>query len=162
MHYVTVFDASTHPYRNLWFVFDGAILLFAGTIMAFKPAWLERLFRRPLRQRRAFRWFFFVFALVWTGFAGASIISDAYGASRAVRDGTCQITEGRVEHFHPMSWTGHDTERFDVNGISFSYSDYIVTAGFNITASHGGPIREGLPVRICYSNGEILRLEVAR
>jgi hypothetical protein len=32
--------------------------------------------------------------------------------------------------------------------------------GFRQTASHGGPIREGLPVRIWYSNGEMLRLEI--
>ncbi len=61
-----------------------------------------------------------------------------------------------------MLWAGHDTERFDVNGINFSYSDYMVTGGFNVTSSHGGPVREGLAVRICYKDGEILRLEVGR
>ena len=51
-------------------------------------------------------------------------------------------------------------EQFDIAGVSFSYSDYVITAGFNNSASHGGPIREGLPVRVCHRNGEILRLEV--
>ena len=53
-------------------------------------------------------------------------------------------------------------EHFDVHGVEFNYSDYIVSAGFNNTASHGGPIRPGLPVRICYRDGEILRLEIAQ
>ena len=89
-------------------------------------------------------------------------LSDADNASRAMRDHGCQFLEGRVDHFHPMPYAGHDEETFDVNGVKFWYSDYIITAGFNNTASHGGPIRQGLPVRICQSDGEILRLEVAR
>jgi hypothetical protein len=46
--------------------------------------------------------------------------------------------------------------------VEFSYPDYTVTCGFNNTASRGGPIREGLQVRIHYVDQLILRLEVAR
>jgi hypothetical protein len=53
-------------------------------------------------------------------------------------------------------------ERFTVNGVEFSQSDYVVTCGFNDTASHGGPIREGLQVRIHYVDNAILKLEIAR
>jgi len=53
-------------------------------------------------------------------------------------------------------------ESFTVGGRRFSYSDYEVTAGFNNTASHGGPIRAGLHVRVTYWGNLILRLEVAR
>lgn len=162
MHYVTIFDAATNPYRNLSFVLPGLGLLIVGAVMVFRPEWLESIMRRPLKQRHFFRWFFFLFALLWTVVATAGVLSDAFKARSAVEDHDCQIVEGRVEHFHPMPWTGHDTERFDVNGVPFSYSDYVVTAGFNRTASHGGPIREGLPVRICYTDGEILRLEVSQ
>ncbi len=62
---------------------------------------------------------------------------------------------------------GHADEHFLVNGVSFSYSDYEISAGFNNTSSHGGPIHEGLPVHIWYRdigngrNNEILRLEIA-
>lgn len=162
MHYVTVFDAAANPYRNMWFVLPGLVGLVCGAIMVSKPAWMDAIMRRPMARGPLFGWFFFLFALLWTVVATASIVSDASNARGALNDRDCQLVEGRVEHFHPMPWTGHDTERFDVNGTSFSYSDYIVTAGFNHTASHGGPIREGLPVRICYRDGEILRLEVAR
>jgi hypothetical protein len=43
---------------------------------------------------------------------------------------------------------------------TFCYSDYVVTAGFNNSTSHGGPIMAGLPVRIAYYKGEILRIDV--
>lgn len=59
-----------------------------------------------------------------------------------------------------MPYGGHATESFVVQGIQFKYSDYIITAGFNHTSSHGGPIREGLLVRIWHRNGEILRLDI--
>jgi len=53
-------------------------------------------------------------------------------------------------------------ERFVVNGHHYEYSDYVVSAGFNNTQSHGGPIREGITVRIADVRGKIARLEIAR
>jgi hypothetical protein len=35
-----------------------------------------------------------------------------------------------------------------------------VVCGFNNTSSHGGPIREGLPVRVSYVGNTILKLEI--
>jgi hypothetical protein len=61
-----------------------------------------------------------------------------------------------------MPYTGHAMESFCVQEQCFSYSDYVVTTGFHNTASHGGPIREGLNVRIEYIGNIILKLEVAR
>ncbi|MGB8296715.1 MAG: hypothetical protein WCG85_14905, partial [Polyangia bacterium] len=56
----------------------------------------------------------------------------------------------------------HKTERFSVCGDSFSYSNYLVTAGFNNTNSNGGPIREGMWVRIAHTGNSIARLEIVR
>ena len=61
-----------------------------------------------------------------------------------------------------MPREGHDEESFTVNGVEFHYSDYVIDGAFNNPASHGGPIRAGLPVRICHKDGRILKLEVAR
>ena len=162
MHYVSVFDASASPYRNLSFLVPDLPLLVVGIVMVVRPEWLEVVFRKPLERRWLFRWSFFLFVAAWTIGATASTLGDSYEASRSVRDGRCRIVEGRVNHFHPMPFTGHDEESFDVNGVKFAYSDYVVSAGYNKTASHGGPIRQGLPVRICHQDGEILRLEIAR
>lgn len=162
MHYATIFDASVHPYRNLTFVLPGLVFAFVGAIMVFRPAWIEAAFRRPFRHRYVFRWFFFLFSVFWVVTVTATQLNDSIGASRDAASGNCQIVEGRVEHFHPMPAAGHDMEHFDVKGVEFSYSDYVVSGGFNHTSSHGGPIREGLPVRICYRDGEILRLEIAQ
>jgi hypothetical protein len=45
---------------------------------------------------------------------------------------------------------GHDTERFDVAGVHFEYSHWNVSQAFNQDITVGGPIREGLYVRIHY------------
>ena len=162
MHYTLVFDTSEHPYRNFTFVLPGLIFVLVGAVMVFAPQLLEALFRKPLRQRYIFRWFFFIFAVIWTFAATSAMWRDASNAGQLLKSRKCQMVEGKVENFHPMPASGHDTERFDVKGVHFEYSDFIVSAGFNNAASHGGPIREGLPVRICYSDGEILRLEISQ
>jgi hypothetical protein len=57
---------------------------------------------------------------------------------------------------------GRGAESFAVNGHRFSYSDSVVTSGFHTTVALGGPIREGLYVRIACANGLIPRLEVGK
>jgi hypothetical protein len=61
-----------------------------------------------------------------------------------------------------MPREGHADESFVVGGRRFSYSDYSVTPGFNNTRSHGGPIDNGVYVRITHRGNTILRLEIAR
>ena len=82
-------------------------------------------------------------------------------AVSAMRNNRAAFIEGIVTDFKPMPYTGHAMESFVVYGVRFEYSDYVITAGFNNTTSHGGPIREGLPVRIWYRAIEILRLDIA-
>jgi hypothetical protein len=89
-------------------------------------------------------------------------VSDMYARARnSYVKGDYSIAEGTVANFHPMPYSGHPNETFSINGVEFSYSDYIVVPCFNNTASHGGPLRDGLRVRIAYSGNCILKLEVA-
>jgi hypothetical protein len=159
MRYIAIFDAAAEPLRNWWFPAFGLIFVAMGILLVFKP---EALSTRVV-QRAGFRWFVLIFAVGWTVVSGLAIGLDSYKASSALRTGNYKVVEGRVENFKPMPWAGHGDETFDVNGVHFAYSDYVVTAGFNNSASHGGPMRDRLPVRITYKgDGEILRLEVAR
>ena len=89
-------------------------------------------------------------------------VADMYARARqAYARGEYETVEGPVSNFHPMPYSGHENEMFSVNGVRFSYSDYVVSPCFNNTASHGGPIHQGLHVRIAYSGDCILKLEVA-
>jgi hypothetical protein len=83
-----------------------------------------------------------------------------HGIAWDLNTGQYSVAEGPVTHFVANPYK--PAESFSVNGHRFFYSEGIVIAGFHDTAAHGGPIREGLYVRITYSGNLILRLEVAQ
>jgi hypothetical protein len=103
-----------------------------------------------------------VFSALWTvialiGTGGAYLRTQAARAS-----GAFKTVEGEVEDFVPQPYSGHALETFKVAGIPFGYSDYVLTAGYHQSRSHGGAIQPGVHVRIGYLDGEILKLEVCR
>ncbi len=165
--YTLVFDVRNEPLPwnvlalGLTFVGIGVVLWLTRDR---EPPWRNALWSKPAARR----WF----AAFWLGFSALWTIIGSIGAFRAVlsarsalRDGTAVVVEGPVMDFHAMPYTGHDTERFTVRGVAFAYTDYAQsTGGFNRSRSHGGPISEGVYVRIHYDGSprqaRILRLEV--
>lgn len=159
--YVTVFDVTRRGYKEWsWPVF-GLIFVIAGLMLPrliragiFKkpPPWMAKWFPK----------FFVGFAVLWT--VGTFIVTytDYRTALDAMRNGRAQVVQGLVTQFRPMPYSGHVDESFVVQNFKFEYSDYGGTAGFNTTSSHGGPISEGLPVRIWHLGNEILRLDIAK
>jgi hypothetical protein len=83
-------------------------------------------------------------------------------ARSACAEGNCHVIEGTVEQLQavPDFGASQKNESFTVGNVRFHYSGYEVTHGFNQMVSAGGPIREGLPVRVTYADGVILKLEV--
>jgi hypothetical protein len=112
------------------------------------------------RAGRIFSWCFFSSRFKWRWPSPA--LSWNQRPTSDLREGQYSVVEGPVTDFVPMPYEGQSQENFAVNGHRFSYSDYSMTAGLRNAASHGGPIREGLYVRISYSGNLILRLEVAQ
>jgi hypothetical protein len=163
MTYTTVFDASQHRYENFWSLTPILIFVALGAMLVFRPVPLRLNLPQYLQERagRIFSWCFFIFSLL-AAMALPSTLFEYHRAATDLRTGRYSVVEGPVANFVPMPYQGHAQESFTVNGHRFSYSDYIMTAGFRNTASHGGPIREGLYVRISYSGNLILRLEVAQ
>jgi hypothetical protein len=100
--------------------------------------------------------------IFWVVSTFLSVTNNYEATVGLLRAGRASYVEGVVQNFVPMPFTGHAVESFQVNGIPFSYSDYVSTAGFNNTSSHGGPIRSGLYVRVWYSGNTILKLEIPR
>ena len=107
-------------------------------------------------------WIFVVFASLWTLGASCGLYAEYAGIRRALRDSTYVVVEGVVTEFVPGRTDGHPAESFVVNGHRYEYSPYIVTSGFSQIQPLGGPIHEGLLVRIADVDGTIARLEVAR
>jgi len=164
MTFTTVFDAGRQGWQTWWFPAAGLIFVGIGGLLVFTPEPMQRLFPQELqvRARPIFSWFFLLFSLLWTGAVFGTTFQEYETVKAVFGAGRYSVAEGPVTNFVPMPYTGHAEESFTVNGHRFSYSDYVVTQGFNNTASHGGPIREGLYVRITYYGNLILRLEVAQ
>ena len=112
-----------------------------------------------------------VFGIIFASFGGLicvilipSMFSDYSNTKSIYLEKKYQTTEGTVENYHPMPESGHDSERFTVNGVEFEFSDFDLSDyGYNNAASHGGAIKAGIEVRIGYfNNGHknvILKLE---
>ncbi len=78
-------------------------------------------------------------------------VKEYFKTKRVFNSKSYKIVEGRVCNYHPMTISGHDTERFDVNGIYFFYSDTNHSDyGYNNAAINGGAIKDSLYVQISY------------
>ncbi|MBI2803952.1 MAG: hypothetical protein HYX68_03105 [Planctomycetes bacterium] len=149
MNYELVFDAAEAGYRYWWFPAFGLIGLAVGfAFFIFGRKWAGVVV--------------FGFALLWTTISFVGTFAEFWQMRQALHAGDFEVVEGKVVEFVPMPKSGRPHESFKVNGHRYEYSDFLISAAFNNTQSHGGPIREGLQVRIADIGGKIARLEIAR
>jgi hypothetical protein len=162
MEYRVAFDIASAGYKSWTFPAFGLIFIAAGAVLVVARKHLPGSWgKRPLASS-VFAFSFLGFAVFWTLTSFIGTYRDYSFASGAIESGHASVAEGVVTDFVPMPVTGHATESFCVTGKCFRYSNYEITAGFNNTTSHGGPIREGLPVRVTYIGNVILKLEIPR
>jgi hypothetical protein len=160
MQYVTVFDVADAGYKSAGFPAFGLIFVAVGIGLVLSRRSLPNWNTRGTVAKGVFPFGFLCFAVIWTVANFIGMYSQYRNASQARVAHTAQVVEGQVTNFVPMPVTGHAMESFCISDVCFNYSDYVVTAGFNQTSSHGGPIREGLPVRVTYLGNTIIKLEV--
>jgi len=101
-------------------------------------------------SRRVFTYVVAGLGVLWAFGAAATVYGFHAEARAAARSPNTPVVEGVVEDFHAAPYEGHQDESFAVSGVRFAYSDFVITGGFRQSSSHGGPIREGLVVRIRY------------
>jgi hypothetical protein len=164
MHFETAFDLVEVGYKSWWFPAFGLIFIPIGIAFLFVPGLSRFISWRllPNRWRRVSDWLSLGFALIWTFGTFILTFTEYIAARDALTSGRYSVAEGQVVGFKPMPYEGHGRESFTVAGKRFSYSDFEVMPGFNNTHSHGGPIDNGVYVRVTYSGNTILRLEIAR
>jgi hypothetical protein len=153
MNYRVVFDIADAGYKSWTAPAFGLIFVVVGAFLVAN--------RKHLRAGSGFAFFFLSFAVLWTLVIFIATYHDYTSMASARKGGRARIVEGRITEFRPMPFTGHAMERFCVGSDCFEYSDYVVTAGFNNTSSHGGPIKDDLPVRVTFVGNAIIKLEVA-
>ena len=114
---------------------------------------IDVLFKKifPSAQKRAVTLFTFLACVVVIAITLFQISSWEY-YKKQLTEQRCSIVEGVVTNFHPMPYHGHSHESFVINGVRFTYSDYTITPAFNNTSSHGGPIKQGMHLRVFYTD----------
>ena len=153
--YRVVFDISQQGYA-WWFPACGLFAVLIGVV----GIWIVRRRPGPYRLRDRGPFLMVGFGVFWTAIAFGMTYSEFRYAHGVYQRGEFYEVEGPVHDFRPMPASGHGDECFAVEDRTFCYSEYVIAAGFNQTQRSGGPIREGLTVRIEYVGGTILRLEV--
>ena len=158
MPYQTVFEISHKPFP-WWFPACGLLVVAFGYLIQ-KGVISTRASKRGGKSNG---WPVIVFGMLWTLAVFGGILPDYVRYNGAYRNGQYSVVEGVVEDFQPMPHQGCKCECFRVTDVRFCYSDYNMgTAGFNQSATHGGPIRAGLPVRISYRDDQRLKIEVSQ
>ncbi len=160
--YRVVFDLASTGVA--WWPVVIIVALVGVVIFAYSRQIVESASSRSRDDSAGFSLPYVVIAIMAVAFVfGAIVIYVIYAkeARLIAAEGTsAQTVEGVVSQFVPMPYTGHALERFCVSSTCFAYSDYNITGGFNNASSHGGPIHDGLRVRIKHVDGVIVRLEV--
>jgi hypothetical protein len=161
MQYRVVFDVSIAGYKAWNFALVGLVFVLVGMgVVAFRHKLGGWWTTHPTASKK-FAFFFLGFAVLGTSVSFIRTYGDYRTLLNAERTNALQVVEGVVSNFNPMPATGHTLERFCVAAQCFTYSDFVVSAGFNHTTSHGGPIRNGLAVRVTHLGNTIAKLEVA-
>ncbi|OAB80946.1 hypothetical protein [Cochleicola gelatinilyticus] len=152
MEYTTVYEVTNETLD---------IILAVPVLLAIGGFWIfYRTFQKNKNEgRKSKDYFSLYFGLTFAAiFSIVSIvrISNSINKLRETKqiflNGNFKTVEGKIENYEPMPYTGHEDERFTINGIEFNYSDFSASYyGFHNSASHGGPIKEnGQEVRIGY------------
>ena len=163
MEYRTVFDIVQAGYKSWPIVLIGVALTLTGiSMIVFPRFWSKIPFRGPEFMRRYGVYIFTGFFTIWTLLNFATTYSDYAYAKNEYLEGKAGVVEGAVSNFKPGTIVrGSAYENFCVQSNCFTYSDYGEQTGFNTMAINGGPIREGLPVRVTFVGDTIVKLEVA-
>jgi hypothetical protein len=161
-NYEVVFDVISAGY-TAW---RAALLpAAAGLAMATLAVVVSSRTSALTKPRRAFRVICGSGAVIAFGVSAAVLYQTRreYDDLRSsLRRNLTQVVEGRVSNFVPEGPGGHPRESFSVGSARFDYSSKDITSSFQWTVHQGGPIRDGLLVRIVSVQGAIARLELSR
>ncbi len=147
----TVFEAKWSDLPWIMMLIGPAILVLAYVVARHSP--------KP--HSKAVAGLALIIGTFWTIFMGMLFFQSAK-VVKDFRSGAAQTLEGDVTDFRPMPATGHATEQFTLNSVRFAYSNLEFHGPcFDRTVTVGGPIKNGLHVRLSRVGNCIVKLEVA-
>lgn len=152
MNCIEAFNLADDGLKQIW-----APSLIGVALVAFATICLVVMYRS---ERVWFAWLLLAITLLLTLVAVVVPLATYRKYRHALTSGEYEMLEGRVERFAPMPTGGHAPERFTLRGKDFSYTDYAASPFFHKTQADGGPIHEGVYLKVAYVDGNIIRVEV--
>ncbi|HEX6536964.1 MAG TPA: hypothetical protein VF041_20430 [Gemmatimonadaceae bacterium] len=158
MHERVIFDVTTAGYHDWWIP-----CLFVGVTGALAAMMLAGRRRSPRYAAAMPVGAIVTFAAIML-FGAFTWFIDGYRDYRRMRSellsGHYETVDGVITNFVPGGFGDHPLESFTVAGHDYWYSFSILTPGYHRPHWLGGPLRDGLHVRIADVHGQIARLEV--
>lgn len=164
MIWTTIFDVHDNPWREWTPVLFGTVFLFFAAKAA-REAFSRDAdeFRGEVMNATETRFLGILAICLGSVLMGVSVYSawnNSVDAIRALDTGASQRTEGAVTHFYQTAWKGNAKDSFSVGPIRVDYTDYDALATHANVITYPGCLREGVPVRISYDGGRLLRVEI--
>ncbi len=161
--YRTVFDASQQSFA-WWVVIIPLAVAFVGVGILVNRSRIPKV---PSAIRISGSVTLICAGLCVAIFLFASTLSAYHTGSDLLATNQAQVAEGQVIDL--TSTASGKAESFRVQGVQFSYSEYSESLGFHHVSTLGGPMKEGLQVKIWYahidgdpSDPVILKLEISQ
>ncbi len=152
-----VFDSTSSEAG--WLLWYSTVLLFGGLLVLFGlgiaartwgKGWGARLFGIALTLVLILR--------VWLGYS-----FDRWKYFTQYRDsGPYQTFECPVKNYLAPQGRVVNFEQFTVSGVLLGYGSLGLPRCYHRPAANGGPIHEGLPVRISYNGNCIVKVEILK
>lgn len=94
---------------------------------------------------------------------GGNVLYQHFRCAAWARGGNFEVVEGPVTDFQPLAKHQKGSERFTVQGKTFSYSSANLSqGGFRYEFGPDGLLHEGSQVRISHREGRIVKLEIQK
>ena len=158
--YNVVFDVAEQGYRTWKLALLPALAVAAITLPWFVSAQRHDVTDSERRNARA------IVRTMVTIFVSFSVYLLIHSWSeyeefvQRLRSGDFRTLSGPITDFQPGGVSGNRIEHFRVDDVAFDYGTAELTSAFHRTAGNGGPMREGLQVRLAVTGNKILRVEI--
>jgi hypothetical protein len=159
MSFQTIFDIHDAGVR-VAFLAPAFACLFVLSLMGWWRVRRGRMQLLPPPRERVSSGLQAAFFAVLTFLAFVATWGAHWSLISRMDNGRVERVQGAVHDFKPAE-TYKGTEQFSVASQTFSYSRVSVQQGFHTMSGDGGPVRNGLCVRILYQRNDILRIESA-
>ena len=145
MDYQTVYDIGTDGFDEWWWLL-GIVVGFAALLLALL------VFPRAQAKHRLLAGI----GLLLVSMVGMNFLMGAHFLERRaiaeIAAGKAKTIAGKIANFQPDQGGKGDAaiESFRIGDERFSYSNSIHRAGFKQTRIYGGPLKDGMTVRLTY------------